>query len=111
MSQWQAPDPDFRARVLDSFQRQPFMQTLDIAMVHIGAGYCEMRIPYKKEFSRETESFTESKGDPKESFIFSYPDTKLAHHFSHSSREIADIQDICTNSRYVPNAAIYISNH
>lgn len=53
MNQWQAPDPDFRARVQDSFQRQPFMQTLNIALVSIEAGYCELRIPYKTEFTQQ----------------------------------------------------------
>lgn len=53
MNQWQPADPDFRARVLDSFQRQPFMQTLNITMVCIEAGYCELRIPYKTEFTQQ----------------------------------------------------------
>lgn len=53
MSSWQALDPDFETRVMDSFQRQPFMQMLGVELVNIDSGYCEMKLPYKKELSQQ----------------------------------------------------------
>ena len=53
MSQWQPPDPNFRAKVQDSFKRQPFMETLAIEMVSIDSGYCELKLPYRKEFTQQ----------------------------------------------------------
>ncbi|MFT7459926.1 MAG: hypothetical protein ACI909_002609 [Planctomycetota bacterium] len=47
------PDENFRSRVQDSFQRQPFMQTLGIKMTGIEAGYCELNVPYKKELTQQ----------------------------------------------------------
>jgi uncharacterized protein (TIGR00369 family) len=53
MSQWQSPDPNFRDRVLDSFQRQPFMRTLNVDLVCIEAGYCELRVAYQRELTQQ----------------------------------------------------------
>ncbi len=53
MDNWQVPDHDYKTRVMDSFQRQPFMQTLGIELVQIDSGYCEMKLPYKKELTQQ----------------------------------------------------------
>jgi uncharacterized protein (TIGR00369 family) len=53
MNNWQAADPDFKSRIIDSFQRQPFMQTLGIELVQIDSGYCEMKLPFKKELTQQ----------------------------------------------------------
>ena len=50
---WQARDPEYRNRVLDSFQRQPFMQTLGVELTSIEPGYCEMRLAFQESLTQQ----------------------------------------------------------
>jgi uncharacterized protein (TIGR00369 family) len=53
LKQWQASDPEYRTRVRDSFQQQPFMQTLGVELTSIEPGYCEMRLAFKESLTQQ----------------------------------------------------------
>ncbi|MGH8751535.1 MAG: PaaI family thioesterase [Burkholderiales bacterium] len=53
MKAFQAVDPDFEARVRGSFKRQQVMDFLGAEMGALGPGYCEIRLPYKRDLSQQ----------------------------------------------------------
>ena len=50
-------DPDFVARVSDSFGRQKFMQLLNAELHRVEPGYCEIRIPYRLDLTQQHSFF------------------------------------------------------
>ena len=50
-------DPEFAARVRDSFARQRFMSHLGAALVVIEPGYCEIHLPYRDELTQQHRYF------------------------------------------------------
>ena len=48
-----ATDPDFVARVRDSFARQGLMRTLGAELGDVGEGYCEIRLPFRDGLSQQ----------------------------------------------------------
>lgn len=46
MSAFDAIDPDFAARVRDSFARQRFMATIGASLSSVEPGHCEIELPY-----------------------------------------------------------------
>ncbi len=45
--------PNFRQRIFDSFQRQPFMAYIGAQLILVEAGIVELRLPYKEELSQQ----------------------------------------------------------
>lgn len=48
-----APNPDFEARVRDSFSRQSFMALIGAELVRLQPGYCEIRLTYREQLSQQ----------------------------------------------------------
>ncbi len=46
-------NPDFEARVRDSFARQPFMDLLGAEMTAVGPGMVEIRLPYREDLCQQ----------------------------------------------------------
>jgi uncharacterized protein (TIGR00369 family) len=46
-------DPNFEARIRDSFARQKFMHYLGAKLVELHPGYCEIHLPYREELSQQ----------------------------------------------------------
>lgn len=46
-------DPDFEARVRESFARQGLMATLQAELVAVRPGYCEIRLPFRPGVSQQ----------------------------------------------------------
>ena len=46
-------DPDFAARVRDSFGRQPFMRYIGATIAVIEPGFCEIHLPYREELTQQ----------------------------------------------------------
>lgn len=46
-------NPDFEARVRDSFSRQPFMSTIGAELTRIFAGEAEIRVPYREDLCQQ----------------------------------------------------------
>jgi uncharacterized protein (TIGR00369 family) len=46
-------DPDFAARVAESFARQGLMQTLGAHLEDVRPGFCEIRLPYREGLSQQ----------------------------------------------------------
>lgn len=46
-------DPDYAARVRDSFSRQPFMDYIGAELAVIEPGYCELHLPYRRELTQQ----------------------------------------------------------
>jgi uncharacterized protein (TIGR00369 family) len=53
MSAFQPKDPDFRARVTASFQRQTAMGTLGVTLERIEPGEIELAMPYNAAFTQQ----------------------------------------------------------
>jgi uncharacterized protein (TIGR00369 family) len=53
MGRFQPADPDFEARVRDSFARQPFMAFLGAELGTVAPGYCEIHLPYRPELTQQ----------------------------------------------------------
>ena len=51
--QFKPKNPDFEARVRDSFNRQPFMHHCNITMPVVEAGYVEMRVDYDHALTQQ----------------------------------------------------------
>ena len=51
--QFEPRNPDFAARVRDSFDRQPFMHHIGAELVAIAPGYCEIHLPYRRELTQQ----------------------------------------------------------
>ena len=50
---FQPLDQDFKKRVRESFSRQGFMDFIGAEITDIRPGYCEIRVPYKRELSQQ----------------------------------------------------------
>ena len=46
-------DPNYEAKVRDSFTRQPFMEYIGAELVELKPGYCEIHLGYKKELTQQ----------------------------------------------------------
>ena len=53
MANHEAVDPDFKRRVWDSFARQTFMGFIGAELAEVRPGFCEIRLPYRKELSQQ----------------------------------------------------------
>lgn len=53
----QPPDPDYAARVRASFALQKVMGWLGATMTEVGAGACEIRLPYRAELTQQNGFF------------------------------------------------------
>ena len=47
------PDPDYAARVQDSFNRQPAMRTIGATLTHLEPGYTEVHLPYREDLTQQ----------------------------------------------------------
>ena len=50
---FQPLDPDFENKIKESFSRQGFMDFIEAVITDIRPGYCEIRVPYKRELSQQ----------------------------------------------------------
>jgi uncharacterized protein (TIGR00369 family) len=50
---FEVQDPHFEQRVRDSFCRQPFMAHLGAELHELRPGFCEIRLPYRRELSQQ----------------------------------------------------------
>ena len=46
-------NPDFAARVRDSFGRQPFMDHIGARITNLAPGFCEIAIDYRRELTQQ----------------------------------------------------------
>lgn len=53
MTGFQARNPDFEARVRDSFARQTFMKTLGAELLSVGPGTVEIALPYREDLCQQ----------------------------------------------------------
>ncbi len=53
MTQFSTPNPDFAARVRDSFARQRFMTMLGAELGKVRAGHCEIALAYRPDLSQQ----------------------------------------------------------
>ncbi|MBM3597830.1 MAG: PaaI family thioesterase [Alphaproteobacteria bacterium] len=53
MSRYATPNPDFAARVRDSFGRQPFMKMLGAELIEVRAGHCDIALDYRAALSQQ----------------------------------------------------------
>lgn len=52
-ARFEASDPDFAARVRDSFARQPFMAKIGALLTAIEPGSCEVTLPYDESVTQQ----------------------------------------------------------
>lgn len=50
---FQPLDPDFAARVRDSFWRQPFMDHIGARITALAPGFCEITVDYRRELTQQ----------------------------------------------------------
>ncbi|AWK86412.1 PaaI family thioesterase [Azospirillum thermophilum] len=53
MATFDPRDPDWKARCLASFERQPIVRTLGIELAAVEPGFCEMRLPFREELTQQ----------------------------------------------------------
>jgi len=53
MTAFKPRNPNFAARVRDSFGRQPMMAHIGAELVTIEPGYCEIHLPYRRELTQQ----------------------------------------------------------
>lgn len=53
MSELRTSNPDFAARVQESFARQAFMAHIGARLEEVGAGRCEIVLPYREELTQQ----------------------------------------------------------
>lgn len=53
MSGFAIRDPDYQARIRDSFARQGFMIDIGATIAALGPGYCEIHLPYKRAVAQQ----------------------------------------------------------
>jgi uncharacterized protein (TIGR00369 family) len=53
MTEFTPKDPDFAAKVRDSFARQPFMRTIGAELVRVAPGFCEITLPFRPELCQQ----------------------------------------------------------
>ncbi len=51
--QFQPKNPDFEARVRESFARQPMMAHLGVEMTEVAPGHCVLDMPYNRELTQQ----------------------------------------------------------
>ena len=52
-TQFKPPDPDFEARVRDSFARQKFMDLLEARLTEVSPGFCEIQCDFRPELTQQ----------------------------------------------------------
>ncbi len=57
MAELKARDPDFEARVRDSFARQAFMSHIGARMTHLSPGRCELTVTYSRDLTQQHHFF------------------------------------------------------
>ena len=53
MSMFTPVDPDFKARVRSSFERQQLMRTLNVSLVRVNAGEVELELKYQEALTQQ----------------------------------------------------------
>ncbi len=53
LPEFEPRNPDFAARVRDSFDRQPFMRTIGATIALVEPGFCEIHLPYREELTQQ----------------------------------------------------------
>lgn len=53
MTTFEPKDPDYEARVRDSFSRQKFMDFIGARIGKVEPGFCEVVVPYKPELTQQ----------------------------------------------------------
>jgi uncharacterized protein (TIGR00369 family) len=53
MTAFRPLNPDFAARVRDSFARQPLMAHLGATLAAVEPGYCEIHLPWRRELTQQ----------------------------------------------------------
>ncbi len=53
MSHFKVSDPNYKQKVIDSFNRQDVMNTINAKMVDVQPGYVEITLPYSKELTQQ----------------------------------------------------------
>jgi uncharacterized protein (TIGR00369 family) len=53
MSSFQAPDPDFEARVRASYARQRVMATIGAALTRVAPGVAEIEMPFRQDLTQQ----------------------------------------------------------
>src|SRR5690606_17264829 len=53
MTAFEPLNPDFAARVRDSFARQPMMAHLGATLAAVEPGYCEIHLPWRRELTQQ----------------------------------------------------------
>lgn len=53
MADFTAPDPDYAARVLASFERQGIMRLIGARMTRVEPGYVEIELPYREDLTQQ----------------------------------------------------------
>ena len=53
MTAFKPLNPNFAARVRDSFDRQPMMNHIGAELTVIEPGYCEIQLPYRRELTQQ----------------------------------------------------------
>jgi uncharacterized protein (TIGR00369 family) len=46
-------DPNYKNKVMESFARQSFMQTLGASITNLGPGFCEILFPYQESLTQQ----------------------------------------------------------
>lgn len=52
MKTFTTKNPNYAARVRDSFDRQPMLQTLGVTLADVQPGYCEIHLPLRHELTQ-----------------------------------------------------------
>jgi hypothetical protein len=55
MGEWQARDPEFEAKVRDSFARQAAMATIGARLGRVAAGEVEIELPFRGDLIRKSQ--------------------------------------------------------
>jgi len=53
MNAFIAPDPEFAARILASFERQGIMRLIGARMTQVEPGYVEIELPYREDLTQQ----------------------------------------------------------
>ncbi|HYG91620.1 MAG TPA: PaaI family thioesterase [Azospirillum sp.] len=57
MPEFKPRDPDWKARCLAAFEKQPIARTLGISIARLEPGLCEMRLPFRDELTQQNGFF------------------------------------------------------
>lgn len=53
MTDYKPRDPDWKARCLAAFEKQPIAKALGISIASLEPGLCEMRLPFREELTQQ----------------------------------------------------------